>query len=142
MADVHPVESAKPIARPSAAVTVFACCISGGLLSLPATFERACLGPALLITFGAAFTTWSSLIALVLLAYIDPHIKGIDTMMGRLCGGWAKSLVEVILGVFLCGIIGGSFIIVHDYAFDELNYNKLLADVATLAVAVLVALVP
>jgi hypothetical protein len=42
-------------------------------------------------------------------------VTGYGSLFGRIFGSLAEKLMDGLIGVFLVGVLGGSFIIIHDY---------------------------
>ena len=69
-------------------LTIFACTISGGLLTLPSVFADVALAPALLLVLLSAATTVCSLVGLVQCAALDASVRGYSSL---LAGGSASA---------------------------------------------------
>mmetsp|Transcript_6619 Transcript_6619/g.17202 ORF Transcript_6619/g.17202 Transcript_6619/m.17202 type:complete len:472 (-) Transcript_6619:698-2113(-) len=125
----------------SAAFTVFACTISGGLLALPAVFSSVTLVPALLLTLLGAFTTFCSLLALAAVQEMHNSVTSYGKLLRFCCGdaAFAELIMDGIIATLLTGVMGGTFIVIHDFFLQELS-NTWHADAATCGAAVLVLL--
>jgi amino acid permease len=122
------------VSRISAAITIFACTISGGLLTLPAVFSSASLLVSLLLVLFSAVTTFCSLLALVILSEMYECV-GYGNLVGVLFGSNSKHIINLTIGLFLVGVIGSSFIVVQDFFLEEFpRYSKL----ATICAGVIV----
>ena len=128
--------------RLGAACTVFACTISGGLLTLPASFNQVYLGPGLILSLFAGITTAISLLSLVYIAYLHPQITSFGSITHVVAGPLAGKVIECTIGIFLIGVLGGSFIVVHDYLIKGITVDHpgapLIADLGVVIVAILV----
>ena len=123
----------------SAALTIFACTISGGLLTLPSVFKDATIGPALLLMLLSAITTTFSLVALVECAAADKNVQSYSTLVssrGRCSARW----MDGIIGLFLTGVAGSSIIVVRDFLTQEIQSYPAVADGATAMVGLCIAL--
>ena len=102
----------------SAAFTIFACTISGGLLALPAVFSSVALVPSILLTVLGALTTLCSLVALASVHEISSTVTSYGKLLRFCCNdaSFAEYLMDGIIGLFLTGVMGGTFIVVHDFA--------------------------
>ena len=125
-----------PTTRLAAATTIFACTISGGLLTLPAIFSSTSLSVSLCLVIFSAVTTFSSLVALVALGEMH-NVDGYGTLVGQVFGPTSKQLMNLVIGIFLVGVIGGSFIVVHDYMKAEFQQVANLDYAPELATAVI-----
>jgi len=126
-----------PTSRLAATTTVFACTISGGLLTLPSVFASTSLGVSLLVVLFSAITTFSSLLTLVVLGEIkDSWSYG--ELVGAVFGKRSELLINLIIGFFLVGVIGGSFIVINDYTTQ--SFTGWHSSALTIGTAVLVAL--
>jgi amino acid permease len=104
-----------------ATVTLFACTISGGLVSLPATYQSTGLVPAFMLTLVAGGANALSLLAL---ARISQHtgLSSYGAVAARLFGPTASALVDATVGIFLVGVLSATFIVVRDW------YSSILGD--------------
>jgi amino acid permease len=127
--------------RISASFTIFACTISGGLLALPRVFYENTFFPSFILIFIAAITTGGSLYALILLSYLNKDINSYGTLVHWLGGIRLEKLVELIIGIFLTGVLGGSFIIIHDYIMlQTAPYAFINGHLITIGIAFVIAL--
>ena len=124
--------------RLSATITIFACTISGGLLTLPSVFASTSLLVSLLIVLFSAVTTFSSLLTLIVMGEMT-NSWSYGQLVGSVFGRRSKLAINLLIGFFLVGVIGGSFIVVHDYTTQTFA-TKGVASVATLLTALLVML--
>ena len=126
--------------RISAATTVFACTISGGLLTLPKVFANTTLGISLIIVVLSALTTFASLLALVILSEINPNVTGYGSLIGERFGVKAKRTLDGTIGLFLTGVIGASFIVVHGFVEDQISDSFWISALVTISIAAVVVL--
>ena len=126
--------------RTSAALTIFACTISGGLLALPRVFYENTFFPSFILIAIAALTTGGSLYALILLSYLNKDIKSYGTLVYWLGGTYLEKAIEFVIGIFLIGVLGGSFIIIHDYIILQTAPEILIGNLITVGIAIIVSL--
>ena len=127
-------------ARINAAFTIFACTISGGLLALPRVFYENSFFPSFILVFIAALTTGGSLYILVLLSYLNKSISSYGRLVHWLGGPKLEKIVEFVIAMFLTGVLGGSFIIIHDYVTLESLPHTRFADLVTVGIAIVISL--
>jgi len=125
------------VAKISATLTLFACCISGGILGLPSIFASLSVAEAFSLTFISYLTTMFSLMCLVTTSGVHPEITTYGNLVRWLGGETFERVVDLVLGLFLSGVLGGSFIIIRDFAVDNFSTTG-LADAATALSACLV----
>ena len=123
----------------SAALTIFACTISGGLLTLPSVFKDATIGPALMLMLLSAITTTFSLVALVECAALDKNVQSYSTLVSSR-GRCSARRMDGIIGLFLTGVAGSSIIVVRDFLTQENESHPAVADGATTIVGLCIAL--
>jgi amino acid permease len=121
--------------RVAASLTIFACTISGGLLTPPSVFARVALAPALLLVLLSAATTVCSLVGLVQCAALDDSVRGYSSLLASGSGSAAARGMNGVIAVFLTGVIGSSFIVVREFLVAGLGTSPALGDGLTLAVA-------
>lgn len=166
-----------PPSRLAGTLTIFACTISGGLLTLPCIFAEAAIVPSLCLILASAVTTGCSLLALVLLSDLNEQVVNYGSLIGwlfapRQCrrlslafcnkkfkaqalqnassrckhsrdhrNKCAEKSLEFVVGLFLVGVLGGSFIIVHDYMAETFQGNALAGDISTVTIAFFISLI-
>ena len=111
-------EDVTSTSRVGAAFTTFACSISGGLLTLPAVFAHAALAPAMILCSLAGVSCIFSLLALIMCADLNPRLRNYGHLLGWFGGVKMEKAMLGIIGLFLTGALGGTFIIVHDYMVE------------------------
>ena len=133
-------EDVTSTSRVGAAFTTFACSISGGLLTLPAVFAHAALAPAMILCSLAGVSCIFSLLALIMCADLNPRLRNYGHLLGWFGGVKMEKAMLGIIGLFLTGALGGTFIIVHDYMVEVFG-TGLYGNGATTLAASFVALV-
>ena len=130
-----------PTSRLAATTTVFACTISGGLLTLPSVFASTSLGVSLLVVLFSAITTFSSLLTLIILGEIK-NSWSYGELVGAVFGKRSELLINLIIGFFLVGVIGSSFIVINDYTTQSFTGWHSSATIGTAVLVALLSLPP
>eukprot|EP00939_MAST-03C_sp_MAST-3C-sp1_P003929 g3929.t1 len=122
----------------TAALTIFACTISGGLLALPAVYYDAGVVPSLCLTFLSAITTACSIFALTAISDANDDIKGYGQLFERVTN-WkhSKKIMSATVALFLTGVVGSTFIVVRDLLSESIDDTPVV-DSLTVVVAVVV----
>ena len=97
-----------------AAVNIFTCSVSGGLVVIPHAFFAASMIPAVCLTILSGVTTWLSVFALAIISQRTGGSRSYGEVASYLAGPLAAKMMDSIVGVFLTGVLAGSFIILFD----------------------------
>ena len=124
------------ISHARAAVTIFGCTVSGGLVAIPGAYQAVGLAPSLLMSVIAGITTGLSLVALAMVSKRAGGVSTYGEVAGKLTGGpYLACFVDLLISVFLIGVLTGSFIVLRDW-LASLVPTQELAFCATIGVAV------
>ena len=117
-----------------AAVTIFACTISGGLVALPRTYQLIGFLPALVLSAIAGCANGLSLLTLSIIS----RRSGVATYSELAChigGPVLAALIDTLVGAFLLGVLSGTLIVVRDWTDWIFAHNERHAKLATFAIA-------
>ena len=128
---------ATAITHARAAVTIFGCTVSGGLVAIPKSYQSASLIPSLFMSLIAGPTTGLSLLALAMVSRRAGDVSTYGEVAGKLTGGpFLGAFVDLLISIFLIGVLTGSFIVLRDW-FESLVSKQEYSTFATIGVAAL-----
>ena len=122
------------VAHARAAVTIFGCTVSGGLVAIPKAYQTVGLAPALIMSMIAGPTTGLSLVALAMCSQRAGGASTYGDVARKMTGPLLACGIDLLISLFLIGVLAGSFIVLRDW-FVALTPRKEDAVVATIGVA-------
>lgn len=104
---------------------------------MPSAFQNASLLPSLALAVLAAATNGLSLYKLGQISERSGGLTSYGSVAGRISGPIAAAVLDLMIGLFLVGVLAGSFIVLRDW-FDSLFRDLAKTRLATALTAVLV----